>query len=117
MRLFLEKMKQHAVDTGQTELIQDIHVVMNASRHIQDMISRVHEQTQELPLRVSQVDVRQLILDVIEPLEAYLGTIQVQLELPDCLELRLDQIQVAETLTNILMNAIEAMSSGGELIY
>ncbi|MDR6549317.1 HAMP domain-containing sensor histidine kinase [Paenibacillus qinlingensis] len=115
MRLFLEKMKQHAVDTGQNELIQDIHVVMNASRHIQDMISRVHEQTQELPLRVSQVNVRQLMIEVMEPLAGYLEMIQVQLDLPEKLELRLDQIQVAETLTNILMNAIEAMDTGGQL--
>ncbi|CAN7711190.1 sensor histidine kinase [Paenibacillus sp. LjRoot56] len=115
MRLFLEKMNQHAADTGQTELIQDIHVVMNASRHIQEMISRVHEQTQELPLRISQVDVVQLLQDVLESLQVYLGKIQVHVELPDRLELQLDQIQVTETLTNILMNAIEAMSSGGEL--
>jgi signal transduction histidine kinase len=115
MRLFLEKMKQLAIDTGQNELIQDIHVVMNASTHIRDMISRVHEQTQELPLRVSQVDVNLLIQDVLQPLEASLGTIQVHLELPDQLLLRLDQIQVAETLTNILINAIEAMGTNGEL--
>lgn len=115
MRLFLEKMNQHAVDTGQHELVQDIQVVMKASSHIRDMISRVHEQTQELPLRVTNVDVNLLIADVLDTLQTFLGPIQVHLQLPDNLVLRLDQVQVAETLTNILMNAIDAMSGGGEL--
>ncbi|OCT12393.1 hypothetical protein A8709_31700 [Paenibacillus pectinilyticus] len=115
MRLFLEKMKQHAIDTQQMELIQDIHVVMNASSHIRDMISRVHEQTQELPLRLSEVYVQQLIADVLEPLEVSLQSIHVSQQLPDNLTLSLDHLQVTETLTNIVMNAIEAMPGGGEL--
>ncbi|OPH60756.1 hypothetical protein BC351_16285 [Paenibacillus ferrarius] len=115
MRLFLEKMKQHAEDTEQTELIQDIDVVMNASMHIRDMISRVHEQTQELPLRVSPVHLTALLQDVTPPLHPYLAKIQVHQNVPDTLKLLLDPIQFAETLTNVLMNAAEAMPSGGEL--
>ncbi|WNR42588.1 sensor histidine kinase [Paenibacillus roseipurpureus] len=115
MRLFLEKMHQHAIETGQNELVQDIQVVMKASSHIREMISRVHEQTQELPLRFTQIDMIQLIHDVLDSLRSHLGAIRVQLQLPDQLNLRIDHIQVTETLTNILMNAIEAMGSQGEL--
>ena len=35
--------------------------------------------------------------------------------IPENLILQLDPIQIAETLTNVLMNAVEAMPSGGEL--
>ena len=38
---------------------------MKASSHIRDMISRVHEQTQELPLLFSNVDMNQLIQEVL----------------------------------------------------
>lgn len=115
MRLFLEKMKQHAEETNQPELMQDIDVVMGASSHIRDMISRVHEQTQELPLRVTSVDLSELINEVLLPLGPYLSKIQVNQSIPENLILQLDPMQIAETLTNVLMNAVEAMPKGGEL--
>ncbi|WP_187274184.1 HAMP domain-containing sensor histidine kinase [Paenibacillus sp. N3.4] len=116
MRLFLEKMKQHAADTHQHELVQDIDVVMGASMHIRDMITRVHEQTQELPLRNSQVNLADLLNDVLLPIEPYLARTKVQQSVPEDLVLQLDRVQVFETLTNVLMNAVEAMPHGGELI-
>lgn len=116
MRLFLEKMKQHAEETNQSELIQDIEVVMGASQHIRDMISRVHEQTQELPLRISAVHLGDLLEEALLPLRPYLAKIAVHSNISEGSTLQLDRIQIAETLTNVLMNAIEAMPHGGELI-
>lgn len=115
MRLFLEKMKQYAEETNQQELIQDIQVVLGASMHIRDMISRVHEQTQELPLRVSPVHLAELVTEVLLPLSPYFTNIKVNQNIPDHFILQLDRIQISETLTNVLMNAIEAMPKGGEL--
>jgi signal transduction histidine kinase len=115
MRLFLEKMKQYAEETNQLELMQDIDVVMGASLHIRDMISRVHEQTQELPLRVSPVNLTELLNEALLPLGPYLTKIEVNQKISDHITLQLDRIQIAETLTNVLMNAIEAMPKGGKL--
>ncbi|SDO10242.1 Histidine kinase-, DNA gyrase B-, and HSP90-like ATPase [Paenibacillus sp. yr247] len=116
MRLFLEKMKQYAEETNQAELIQDIDVVMGSSTHIRDMISRVHEQTQELPLRVSPVHLVELMDEVLLPLTPYVTKVKVSQNISDNLTLQLDRIQIAETLTNVLMNAAEAMPKGGDLI-
>lgn len=116
MRLFLEKMKQHAEETHQAELIQDIEVVMGASQHIRDMISRVHEQTQELPVRVTPVHIGELLEEVLLPLQPSLAKITAQLNISDNLTLQIDRMQMAETLTNVLMNAIDAMPQGGELM-
>ncbi|NOV01966.1 sensor histidine kinase [Paenibacillus planticolens] len=115
MRLFLEKMKQHAEETNQVELMKDIEVVMGASSHIRDMITRVHEQTQELPLRVSSVHLGDLLEEVLLTLDPYLSKVVVQSNITENLTLQIDRIQMAETLTNILMNAIEAMPQGGEI--
>lgn len=109
-------MKQHAEETHQAELVQDIEVVMGASQHIRDMISRVHEQTQELPLRVTPVHISELIDEVLLPLQPSLSKITAQLNISEHVSLQIDRIQMAETLTNVLMNAIEAMPQGGELI-
>ncbi|UJF31287.1 sensor histidine kinase [Paenibacillus hexagrammi] len=115
MRLFLDKMKQYAEETNQTELLEDLQVVNSAAIHIREMISRVHEQTQELPLRESDVRLSSLLEDVIKPLQPQLDGIALQLSVPDNISLHIDRLQVTETLTNIIMNAIEAMPSGGSL--
>jgi len=114
MRLFLEKMQQHAIDTNQPELLQDLGVVMKASSHIRDMIGRVHEQTQELPIQAAPVPLNELLQEVIPALEPYLRDIRLDMNVPE-LVLNIDRIQIAETLTNVLMNAVEAMPQGGEL--
>ncbi|WP_188174535.1 sensor histidine kinase [Paenibacillus sedimenti] len=115
MSLFLEKMKQHAEETNQPELMQDLDVVMNASMHIRDMISRVHEQTQELPLKTTPVKLEELLSEVLNPLAPYLSKVKLKQSIPPELTLELDRMQVAETLTNVLMNAVDAMPQGGEL--
>ncbi|MDD9267477.1 sensor histidine kinase [Paenibacillus sp. GCM10023248] len=113
MRLFLEKMRQHAEETNQEELLRDIDVVMGASTHIRDMITRVHEQTQELPLRMAPVRLGELIDEVLPALKPYAAGIEVNVSVAENIILPLDRIQMAETLTNVLMNAVEAMPQGG----
>ncbi|MFD0695051.1 ATP-binding protein [Paenibacillus sp. GCM10027628] len=115
MRLFLEKMKTYAEETNQPELMQDLDVVMHASMHIRDMISRVHEQTQELPLKATTVKLDELLTEVLNPITPYLASVKLKQSVPANLSLDLDRIQIAETLTNVLMNAVEAMPQGGEL--
>ncbi|NEW06253.1 HAMP domain-containing histidine kinase [Paenibacillus sp. SYP-B3998] len=115
MRLFLEKMKQYAEETNQPELMLDLDVVMGASMHIRDMISRVHEQTQELPIRVSPVNMEELLIEALQSLTPYLSKVKLSLTISKELTLEIDRIQIAETLTNVLMNAVEAMPLGGEL--
>ncbi|MGG1515293.1 ATP-binding protein [Paenibacillus oryzisoli] len=115
MRLFLDKIRQHAEETGQKELLQDLQVVVSATTHIRDMISRVHEQTQELPLRKGQVDLKHLLEDVIGQLQGELAQVELDLQLPDELVVTLDEVQIGETLTNLFLNAVEAMPHGGRL--
>ncbi|MFC5447920.1 sensor histidine kinase [Paenibacillus aestuarii] len=115
MRLFLEKMQQYAIETNQQELLQDLGVVMKASGHIREMIGRVHEQTQELPIQATLVPLGELLQEVIPALEPFLSGIRLHMNVPESLVLNVDRIQMTETLTNVLMNAVEAMPRGGEL--
>jgi signal transduction histidine kinase len=115
MRLFSEKMKHYAEETNQPELIEDLAVILTASEHIRDMIGRVHEQTQEIPLIPSVVPLSEMLQGILSQLKPYLGSIHVQLSVPDSLALLCDEAQVTETLTNVLMNAADAMPQGGAL--
>jgi signal transduction histidine kinase len=116
MRLFVDKMKRYAEETNQPELLQDLQVIQTASEHIREMIGRVHEQTQDIALQQSIVSVEAMVSDVLLQVKPYLAQISTQITLPENFMLRCDPAQVKESLTNLIMNAIDAMPQGGELI-
>ncbi|WP_409343522.1 sensor histidine kinase [Paenibacillus sp. MBLB4367] len=116
MKLFSEKIAAYASETNQTELAADIKVIQNASRHIQEMISRVHEQTQDLALSIGLHRPAEMIRELLEQLEPYIRHLEVRTELKDEVELSLDRAQIAETINNLIMNAAEAMPKDGSLL-
>jgi len=83
MRLFTERMKAYAEATNQSELLEDIRVVQNASRHMQDMISRVHRRTEDLVIQPREVRLDTLVRDTIKPYEAHLGNIKLHVTIPE----------------------------------
>lgn len=115
MKLFSEKIAAYAEETKQTELAADIQVIRNASRHIQEMISRVHEQTQDLALVVGRHRPADIVRELLEQLAPYLRHLDVGVELKEDVELEIDRAQIAETVNNLIMNAAEAMPKGGSL--
>jgi signal transduction histidine kinase len=115
MRLFTEKMKAYAESTNQSELLEDIQVVQNASKHIQEMISRVHRRTEDLELHPVEVDLGALVRQAIKPYEPMLQDIELHLNAPSGWQCVLDPAQVGEALNNLLANAIDAMGGTGHL--
>jgi signal transduction histidine kinase len=115
MRLFSEKMRHYAEETNQPELLEDLQVIMKASGHIQEMIGRVHEQTQEIPLKPIALSLNTMLRDIIASMRPLLGSIQVEINIPEGIILSCDEAQVTETVTNVLNNAVDAMPRGGVL--
>lgn len=115
LRLFTDKIKTYAEETEQDELIQDIEVVKAASQHIQEMVNRVQEQTQDLKLQTEKHTVSDLIDEVLRSLQPYLNQNQVTVDkfYDSDITLMCDKTQVSEVLNNIMINAIEAMPTGG----
>ncbi|MBP1989100.1 sensor histidine kinase [Paenibacillus eucommiae] len=115
IRLFSEKMNHYAEQTNQPELIEDLKIIASASEHIREMIGRVHEQTQEIPMKLSVVSLKEMLQHLLQQLQPYLHNVEVKLEIPAELHLQCDEAQLKETLSNIIMNAAEAMPQGGLL--
>ncbi|SEB70399.1 HAMP domain-containing sensor histidine kinase [Paenibacillus sp. GP183] len=115
MRLFSEKMRHYAEETNQPELLEDLQVIMKASEHIQEMIGRVHEQTQEIPLKLSALSLDDMIRDIIASMKPLMGSIQVEMNIPEGIVFSCDEAQVTETVTNVVNNAVDAMPMGGVL--
>lgn len=115
MKLFGEKMRAYAQQTGQSELLADVTAVMNASQHIQDMISRVHRRTEDLVIRPVEVDLGELVERVARSNEPKLGGVSLRIDAPYGWRCSLDAAQVGEAIQNVVSNAIEAMEGGGTL--
>jgi signal transduction histidine kinase len=115
MRLFSEKMKAYAVETNQQELLADIETVLHASRHMQEMLQRVHRRTEDLVLRVETTDLAVLVEQTMKGYEPALGHIKLHTTLSEGWSCRIDPAQVGEALGNIVANALEAMKNKGEL--
>ncbi|MBD2870162.1 sensor histidine kinase [Paenibacillus arenilitoris] len=115
MRLFSEKMKAYAIETGQKELLADVETVLQASRHMQEMLQRVHRRTEDLVLQTQAVDLSRLIDRTLKPYEPALGHVRLTRGLARGWEVRIDPAQVGEALGNLVANALEAMRGSGEL--
>lgn len=116
IKLFAERIARAAEKSGQTELAQDAAVIASATEHVRELVARVKERTQELPLRPERADLAVLVREAARRMEPSLGDrIRMRLELPESLPMTLDRARVAEALQNLLDNAVEAMPAGGDL--
>ncbi|MBO9600328.1 MAG: HAMP domain-containing histidine kinase, partial [Cohnella sp.] len=115
MRLYGEKMKAYARSTDQGELLEDVNAVMNASQHIQEMISRVHRRTEDLVIKLADADLGDLIRRVLQSYEPKLAAIKLSVDAPAGWRCRIDAAQVGEAIHNIVSNAIDAMNGTGAL--
>lgn len=115
IKLFGEKMKSYAESTGQPELLADIETVLAASRHMQEMISRVHRRTEDLALRPAEADLGALARETAATFAPRLAEVRLTVDAPDGWRCLLDREQVQEALHNLIANALEAMEGRGEL--
>ncbi|MBB6690478.1 ATP-binding protein [Cohnella xylanilytica] len=115
IKLFGEKMKAYAEKTGQPELLADIETVLAASRHMQEMISRVHRRTEDLALRLADADPGELVRETAASFAPLLGDVRLRVDAPEGWRCRLDREQLREALSNLVSNALEAMKGRGEL--
>lgn len=114
MKLFGDKIRRYAEETGQSELLADIQAVLSASGHIQEMISRVHKRTEDLAVRAETADLGDLVAGALRSFGPRLDGIAVREELPGGWICRIDSAQVAEAVQNVVSNALEAMGKQAE---
>lgn len=117
LRLFGEKMKRYAVATSQEELLADVEAVLAASRHMEEMVRRVHRRTEDLELRPERIELAAALRETLEQLKPAAGSVTLESNLEEGWYCVVDKAQLTEAVGNIAMNAIEAMSgrAGGVL--
>ncbi|RIX59370.1 sensor histidine kinase [Paenibacillus nanensis] len=115
LRLFAEKMKRYAAETKQEELLADVEAVLAASRHMEEMVARVHRRTEDITLRLERADLAAVAEEALHALKPSLGSIALHTNLSRGWTGMIDRAQVSEAVTNIANNAIEAMGKEGSL--
>ncbi|MCC3374032.1 PAS domain-containing sensor histidine kinase [Cohnella sp. REN36] len=114
IRLFGEKMKRYAEETGQRELADDAETVLSASRHMQEMVARVHRRTDDLTLHLAETDLGGLVERTVAAFQPALGERRIDLacDASSRWRCRIDEAQVGEALNNLVANAVEAVGGG-----
>lgn len=113
--LFADRIQSYASETNQPELKKDIDILIQSSQHILDMMDRIQGQLKDISLQEATVQPDKLIAEVLRNLSLYAEKYGVEtvLDLDESLSLRCDPVQLREILTNLCMNAFEAMKAGG----
>ncbi len=114
-KLFSEKIRSYAKSTDQQELLEDIDTVLQASRHIEQMISRVHRRTEDLVVKPAEVDLGELIHTTAKPYGQLSEELDLTVRARKGWNCRLDPAQVSEALNNLISNSVDAMKGKGRL--
>ena len=90
----------------------------NAAQHGADLVRRMLAFARKQPLMPRVIDVNELIVDLHHMLVRTLGErVEVSLDLaPDVWRLEIDAVQLESALTNLAINARDAMPRGGQLV-
>lgn len=115
--LYADRIATYADETNQPGLKEDAAVLHQSTQHILDMMSRIQGQLQDVALREETISPSQTISQVIQTLHPYAvkQQVEVETELDDTFKLFCDPVQLREVVTNLCMNALEAMKAGGTL--
>lgn len=113
---------------GYTELLQkdeqnsirknDLEKVLKSAKHAREIVKKLMFFSCEMPTQFKKGNLNKLVTECLDLLRIQLHekSIQVNTKLSDEIpEINLDSVQFTQVIFNIVLNAIDAMNSGGTL--
>jgi signal transduction histidine kinase len=95
---------------------QDLSQVIQASDRAANLTKQLLEFTRQKPVQRTTLNLNDIITDLVNLLEAFLGAkIEIRTELNDLGDMNADSNAIHDVLLNLCTNARDAMPSGGRL--
>lgn len=115
--LYAEHIRDYAEQHNLPALKEDADVLLHSAEHMLNMVERIQTQLRDVELHEQSASPAELIRQTVRSLQPYAEEQQIEVttQLDQSVRLFCDPAQVREVLTNLCMNAIEAMKNGGSL--
>jgi putative PEP-CTERM system histidine kinase len=112
LNLMLKNLPAHFDDPQFRE--DTLRGVGNTARRIDETIARLSALRQRPEFRPADMDLSQIVADAIAGLDG-LGAVEITTDLPPVPEIRADREQIRSVVTNLLLNARDAMGQDGTI--
>lgn len=113
MDLAIEVLKNTPSETKREEMLK---IVENSSSHLNEIITKIQNQINDIAINKNKHDLSKLIHDTLFSISQTLDDNQIILNLElSPITISFDRIHIQEVLLNLIKNAAEAMPNGGQL--
>ncbi len=119
LNLQLLKEDLPTTDPNHSRLVSRLNGVVRESNRLRDILDDFMRYAGRIELEMTTVDVGELLEDLVDFFspQANLAKVQLRLKKPDsALKASIDERHLKQTILNLLINATQAMTDGGELI-
>jgi PAS domain S-box-containing protein len=118
LQLYCMHMKSKLADRMSENELQLADKIIETINHLSQTVEQIMSFARPLSLERRAVDLNRVINDLLNLLEPQLACAHVErrVELsPDSMRARLDESSIRSALTNLIINALQAMTGGGRL--
>lgn len=117
IHLFLDRIHAYAAVSERQNMDRDIQTILDSTHNLLHLANQFHKQSQDIALKESSNSLLDIAHEAIAGLKPLLETKQtkVHIDFPSEPHVTCDKFHIRETLTNILMNASEAIPSDGAI--
>lgn len=117
INILAEQVKYNTRDPAVSYVHQDVDRILHASKHILDMVTRIHQKLDIITLVESRVNLLECMNGALSTLKPWFDAtgIRVKKDVPWDVVLIGDPVHLEEMFANLFKNAGEAMEKGGEL--
>ncbi|MDF2837496.1 MAG: signal transduction histidine kinase [Paenibacillus sp.] len=116
---YLTEKTEGYIQAGQSDKsLQSIEQIHSVTAHMLNMVGRIKDKAEDIVLTESRTDIRDLLEEVLQPMQPLLenSSVQVSIEYESDGHLVADATHLKETLSNLIQNALDAMpAAGGKL--
>ncbi|MFC4777037.1 sensor histidine kinase [Paenibacillus sp. GCM10023252] len=109
---------RHELSTAHPEAMSHLDIIANSSEHMLAMVSRIHSQTREIVWTEEACTLSQIVDQSLTKHEQLLAARHITLSRGPMQEavVLADPVHLLEAISNVIVNACEAMEGGGTLL-